>query len=334
MRSSLSVCIPVFNQAEFVGEAIDSLLRQSVAPLEIVVSENHSTDDTHRVVSEFSRYIRLVRPPEHLSMRANFSFAAAQARGTWLTFIGSDDRVRPDYVERIQKGLQKCDDRDVVVFGGLETIDASGSLVETSAIFSFPRRASSNVAFNLLLDGTKLSLESTVVRHDAFRAVGGFGNEAILVFDWALFLRLSSLGSFYNLRRYLGQKRYWNCPDRIAKHRADQELRDFINIYSSCIAPRVQGIPLLKEKALNTIRNKFIYTILAASSQGRLIKDFEMLDVLPNYQSLLGFQGTVETFLRDEGFYPMQQSSSVARSHRTPMVRAARQIVALLLGWR
>jgi glycosyltransferase involved in cell wall biosynthesis len=53
MSSVLYVCIPVFNHAEFVAEAVERILRQTVAALEIVLSD-HSTYETDRVVSEFA----------------------------------------------------------------------------------------------------------------------------------------------------------------------------------------------------------------------------------------------------------------------------------------
>ena len=60
----LSVVVPAYNQGPFVGETLESLLTQTRPADEILVSDNHSTDETPRVLEAYRDRIRVVRPKD------------------------------------------------------------------------------------------------------------------------------------------------------------------------------------------------------------------------------------------------------------------------------
>ncbi len=68
----LSIGIPAYNQGEYLRETLASLVHQVDASTEIVVSENHSTDNTPAVLEEFAGRVRVVRPPVHMPMMAHW----------------------------------------------------------------------------------------------------------------------------------------------------------------------------------------------------------------------------------------------------------------------
>jgi len=60
MSIKLSICIPTYNRAAFLGEALDSVIRQATDEVEIVVSDNASTDNTEALVREYqARFPRI-----------------------------------------------------------------------------------------------------------------------------------------------------------------------------------------------------------------------------------------------------------------------------------
>ena len=73
-RVKISIGIPTYNQAEYLEETILSVLNQTVAAYEIVVSNNHSTDDTEKILDKYSDVIRVIQPPTHLTMVENWNF--------------------------------------------------------------------------------------------------------------------------------------------------------------------------------------------------------------------------------------------------------------------
>lgn len=87
-----SVIIPVFNGERFIREALDSLLNQSYAPVEIIVVDDGSTDNTAQIVRQFAS-----RCPLSYHRQANQGPSAARNRGValahgdWIAFLDADD---------------------------------------------------------------------------------------------------------------------------------------------------------------------------------------------------------------------------------------------------
>jgi glycosyltransferase involved in cell wall biosynthesis len=90
----VSIGIPVRNGARFIREALDSALAQDYPQLEILISDNTSTDDTAAIVQEYTRRdarIRYWRNPADIGIVANFGRVLAEARGEYFTWLACDD---------------------------------------------------------------------------------------------------------------------------------------------------------------------------------------------------------------------------------------------------
>ena len=91
---TFSIVVPTFNRREFVGKAIESALRQTFTDLEVVVSDNHSTDDTRAVIEQFDDpRLRYVQPPEHCILPDHWEFVRRQATGKFVLLLGDDDAL-------------------------------------------------------------------------------------------------------------------------------------------------------------------------------------------------------------------------------------------------
>ena len=95
----ISCIIPVFNGEKYLGEAIESILKQTYPFLEIVVADDGSTDGTAAVVSSYGSRIRYVRQSNAgPAMARNLGLSAA--RGDYLAFLDADDLWHPAKLER------------------------------------------------------------------------------------------------------------------------------------------------------------------------------------------------------------------------------------------
>ncbi len=94
----VSVVIPVFNEAGMIGPCLDALLRQTVAPDELVVVDNNSTDATVAALAPYGDQVRLVREPRQGVQHARTAGFDA-ATGDVLGRIDADTRVGPRWVE-------------------------------------------------------------------------------------------------------------------------------------------------------------------------------------------------------------------------------------------
>src|SRR5438128_1806612 len=102
----LSICIPTFNRADCLKQCLESIVSQFADPaikdkVEVVVSDNASTDNTEAVVKQFlDRFsnIHYRKNPENLGFDRNALALVEKARGEFVWFLGDDDALFPDSI--------------------------------------------------------------------------------------------------------------------------------------------------------------------------------------------------------------------------------------------
>ena len=112
-RPLLSICIPTFNRAPFLAELLQALLPQLTparADVELVISDNASTDTTATVIADFRARglpLRLSRNQENLGADENFLRCHALARGRYLWLLGDDDLPMPNAIPQLLSLLKQ-----------------------------------------------------------------------------------------------------------------------------------------------------------------------------------------------------------------------------------
>ena len=109
MTASISINIPNYKYERYIRTAIESALAQTVTPLEILISDNHSPDRSYEIAKEYEGVagIRLIRPPQHLMLGEHYQFVLEQAKGDYVCFLAADDALMPTFIARMQKALGK-----------------------------------------------------------------------------------------------------------------------------------------------------------------------------------------------------------------------------------
>jgi cellulose synthase/poly-beta-1,6-N-acetylglucosamine synthase-like glycosyltransferase len=96
----VSICIPTYNRAEMVGDAIRSALAQTYPAIEVVVVDNASTDRTAEVVASLQDpRLRFVRNESNLGLFGNFNRCIELARGSLVHILHSDDTIPPGFTQ-------------------------------------------------------------------------------------------------------------------------------------------------------------------------------------------------------------------------------------------
>lgn len=237
----ISICIPTYNQGDYILDCLLSLSNQSTLPHEIVISENHSTDNTNDVIQRFidehpKLNIKKVRPEKHIGMVENFQFCALNASGSWLAFMTSDDLAMVDYVQKLRDGVEKYPDA-VVIRAGHFYMNSVGEIVSKSSLLSVPKVSNKNRAFREQIGGPKAFFEATVFRRDAWESIEGFNLNLKLFGDWGLWIELSKVGSFAKIDGYISAYRLWDGVGR-GISRLENEMLDEMYIYEGLIYPR------------------------------------------------------------------------------------------------
>lgn len=113
----LSVGLPVYNGASLLRRAIDSVLGQDFTNLELIISDNASTDATPDIAYEYAAAdarVRYIRRPENRGAIDNFGNVLAHAHGRMFSWISHDDSYdHPDHLSRL---AQKIDEGMTLAF--------------------------------------------------------------------------------------------------------------------------------------------------------------------------------------------------------------------------
>ena len=126
--SLVSVVIPTYNRPEYLKQAIDSAVRQTYRNIEIIVSDNCSTDNTQEVVASFQdSRIRYWRQPENLGMFANQMHAFKMGRGKYIASLHDDDMWNEDFLEKLVPHLEEHPDI-ILAFCDQYIMDAQGKI--------------------------------------------------------------------------------------------------------------------------------------------------------------------------------------------------------------
>ena len=110
MSITLSICIPTYNRAAFIGATLESIISQATDEVEIVVSDNASSDNTKDVVLSYQKQfprITYFRWEENMGADRNFLKVIELAVGKYCWFLGSDDQIEKDGINYVLEALAK-----------------------------------------------------------------------------------------------------------------------------------------------------------------------------------------------------------------------------------
>ncbi len=185
---TISVVIPNWNGAATLSDTIHSCLNQTLAPLEVLVCDDGSTDSSSAIVSEMNdsrvRWIPGVHSGTPASPR-NRGLAVAQ--GEWIAFCDSDDTWKPEKLEKQLATVTKSSSR-VISTNAVKKIAG----VITPQLVSGEKKKV--ISFNTLLKGNTIICSSVLMKKSLYEEIGGFPeNPAYAGFeDYMYWLRITT----------------------------------------------------------------------------------------------------------------------------------------------
>jgi glycosyltransferase involved in cell wall biosynthesis len=201
MAPTVSVIIPSYEHASFVGEAIESVLSQSWHDLELLVTDDASQDGTVDVIREF-KDVRLGFEVFDRNRGASAAINAAlrRAQGEFVCFLGSDDRFLPGKVE-LQVGFMRANPRIAALFGLPKFIAADGEQIRPAEgawydVFRTPLqdqlRSRQEWLRRFFLRGNCLCQPTAMVRRHVLTEIGNYDPRLINLPDFDLWVRICS----------------------------------------------------------------------------------------------------------------------------------------------
>lgn len=129
----VSIGMPTYNRAPLLRRALDSLLAQTYANFELIISDDGSTDDTEKVCREYSlldKRIRYIRHPQNIGHVVNFEYVMREAKGDYFMWAADDDHWDKTFIEKLL-GVLKENPKANIAMSSYQRIFSDGEIYDT-----------------------------------------------------------------------------------------------------------------------------------------------------------------------------------------------------------
>ena len=183
----ISVIIPTYNRKKYIKRAIDSVIRQSYKPFEIIVIDDGSTDGTYELIKKSYSSSQI-----SLEKQINNGVSSARnkgvklANGDWIAFLDSDDEWFENKLELQVREIKKsktfmiCHTNEIWIRNGIRVNQMK------------KHQKYGGFIFEKCLDMCRISPSSVMIHRRIFDEIGLFDEDLIICEDYDLWLRISS----------------------------------------------------------------------------------------------------------------------------------------------
>lgn len=220
----ISVVIPTYNHAHYLGRCLQSVLDQTYENWEAIVIDNHSTDNTDEVMRNFADpRITLVKIHNDGVIAASRNMGVRAARGEWVAFLDSDDWWLRD---KLQVCIANASSKTDLIYHDLRIVKEITTLFQGRFIKSW--QVKMPVIVDLLVRGNAIATSSVVVRKSLFAKIGGIDENPNLASaeDYNTWLRIANITDgfkyvskclgFYMLHSQGMSRKDMSAPTKIA----------------------------------------------------------------------------------------------------------------------
>ena len=190
----ISVIIPNYNHAQYLGRALQSVLDQTYTHWEAIVIDNYSSDNTEEVIARFiDPRITYFKIHNNGVIAASRNAGILTAKGDWVAFLDSDDYWYPGRLEVVINGIKH--DNTIDVFS---TNEIQVDLIEGKSRLLRYGPFCENFYKTLLTEGNKASTSATLVRYDFLKISGILFRENsrfVTVEDYDFWMLLAKAGA-------------------------------------------------------------------------------------------------------------------------------------------
>lgn len=198
MPARVSVIITSYNYGRFLRRTIESVRSQDVDGLEIVVVDNHSTDDSWEIAQSFAsrdERIRAYRNEQNIGMVPNHNRGLELATGNRITFLSADDYLLPGHLARVLALHDQHPDIDLV-YTSYVKVDENERFVQQFGHRGHLRgeyAGNRNEFADLLTDDCYMCLPTTLLERQPLLESGGL-DDGLIAGDLELYLRMAAMG--------------------------------------------------------------------------------------------------------------------------------------------
>lgn len=181
----VSIIIPNYNHAQYVGDAIWSVLTQEYHNFEIIVVDDGSTDNSREVIAQFGDKVQYIHQ-KNAGLSAARNTGIKASKGTLIGVLDADDMYESIFLSTLVAALQENSDADGI-YCGYQFVDHKNNLLPQIEA----RPVDHDKLYDALLDGNFFVPESIFLRRYVYDNVGLFDETLRACEDWDVWLRVT-----------------------------------------------------------------------------------------------------------------------------------------------
>ncbi len=289
MNPKVSVCIPTYNFAYYLPEAIESVLKQSYGDYELLIIDDCSTDDSRRVIEHYARQDdRIISRTNDANrgMVNNWNLCLQTARGEYIKFLFGDDAFYSN--KALEKMVSALDGREdiALVSTARNIIDEKSRIVEIMSEYKGKRGwAGTDIIQDCLLEQKNKIGEPSAVMFRKKHAARGFDERYLQAVDLEMWFHILEQGKFAyideplcSFRTHPGQQTRINMEHIDFCVESFQLLQDYAN------KPYIHLSALEREYMFYVP----VYTIWKLHEKGKISRQ-KVLDEIKKHSSVYKF---------------------------------------------
>lgn len=188
----ISVIIPVYNGEKTINETIQSVLKQTLSDLEIIVIDDGSQDRTLEIVKSIQDRRIQAFSYRNAGVSSSRNRGFYHARAEFISFLDADDLWLPDKLESQFKALQE-NPQAALAYSWTDYIDESGQWLHPGDRITVKGEAYERILLGNFLE----SGSNALIRREAFSRVRGFDESLVGPEEWDLFIRIAAAGDLF-----------------------------------------------------------------------------------------------------------------------------------------
>jgi glycosyltransferase involved in cell wall biosynthesis len=201
----VSIIVITYNSSKFVLETLESAKAQTYSKIELIISDDCSTDDTVKICERWIdsnklRFVRtsIVSAKSNKGIPANINQGVKQSKGLWIKWIAGDDLLAENCLDELIFYLSQQNDDIQILFSNV--IRFSGNDIKNGEIdkhkegWFCSRESSAKDQYLMLLRYNRVFAASVMIRRDLLLSVNGFDERFKLLEDWPLWIKITDAG--------------------------------------------------------------------------------------------------------------------------------------------
>lgn len=286
----VSVCIPTYNYAAFLPEAIESILTQRFTDFELIIIDDNSTDDTRAVIQRYLEQdsrIRFSVNSVNLGMVENWNLCLAEARGEYIKFIFGDDLLdSPDTLGRMT-ALLDAHSSVSLVCSARHLIDENSRQLRVESHFETGIMPGTDIINQVLTMKCNVIGEPSVTMFRKAQASRGFAVKYRQIVDLEMWFHLLEQGSFAFINEPLCSFRIHDRQQTEVNKKGLSNLREDISIMHDYLVKDYIKLSRFQKRYLLYDNAYGIWRLYKKRKQLTRAEACELIDANFGYQKFL-----------------------------------------------